>query len=48
MTKADTNCERVSKQRNFAGQEAQPDTKGEKVWHSKANNPPNNKPIPNK
>lgn len=48
MTKSGTDLESLSKQKSFGGQEAQPDSKGEKVLRSKANKIRNNKPIPNK
>jgi len=40
----DTNVEGLSRQKPFDGTEHQPDDKGEKVLHSKANKTPNNKP----
>ena len=48
MTKTSTDFEDLSKQKTFGGQDAQPDSKGEKVLHSKVNKIRNNKPIPNK
>jgi hypothetical protein len=47
MKKVDTSFEMLSKEKHFSGPEAQPVIKGEKVFHSRANKKPNNKPESN-
>ena len=42
------NVEDLSKQKPFDGDETQPDMKGDKVSHSKANKTRNNKPKTSK
>ena len=47
MTKSNMNPEALSKQKPFDQHETQPDMKGDKVWHSRADKTQNNKPKPN-
>ncbi|MBC8060146.1 MAG: hypothetical protein H7Y18_05720 [Clostridiaceae bacterium] len=48
MTKTDPSLEGLSKQKPFDKDETQPDMKGDKVWHSRANKTQHNKPKPEK
>ena len=48
MNKIDSNLQGLSKQKPFDQQETQPDMKGDKVWHSRADKTQNNKPKTNK
>lgn len=48
MSKGDPALQGLSKQKTFDQNETQPDMKGDKVWHSRANKTQNNKPKPNK